>query len=73
MDGRPSPAALEWMMALPDGWTDLPGIGPKARRRLLGNAVCPAQAYAALAVLVPRLHEGAPGAAPTLDTSGPYG
>jgi len=47
---RLSPAFVEWMMGLPEGWvTDVPGITRTESLKALGNGVVPAQAYAALA------------------------
>jgi DNA (cytosine-5)-methyltransferase 1 len=44
---------LEWMMMFPEDWTI--EATPTAQRRLLGNAVVPAQAEAALWGLLARL------------------
>jgi DNA (cytosine-5)-methyltransferase 1 len=61
--GRPAPSPwepsglrprfLEWMMGLPEGWAE--AATPVAQRRLLGNAVVPAQAACALRGLLARL------------------
>jgi DNA (cytosine-5)-methyltransferase 1 len=46
---RLSPAFVEWMMGLPDGWvTDVPDLNRNAQLKALGNGVVPQQAYAAL-------------------------
>jgi DNA (cytosine-5)-methyltransferase 1 len=45
---RLSPAFVEWLMGLPEGWvTAVPGVGRNAALRLLGNGVVPAQGAAA--------------------------
>lgn len=50
-DGRLSERFVEWMMMLPEGWvTDL-DISRRAKLRILGNGVVPAQAYAAVSNL----------------------
>lgn len=43
------PAFVEWMMGLPEGWTE--GPARTHRLRMLGNAVVPAQAAHALRLL----------------------
>lgn len=49
--GRLNPVFVEWMMGFPAGWaTDL--VPRRAALRMLGNAVVPRQAEAALEVLV---------------------
>jgi hypothetical protein len=45
--GRLSPAFVEWMMMLPEGWVTDVDISRTAQLKLLGNAVVPAQAAAA--------------------------
>lgn len=45
------PAFVEWMMALPEGWTD--GVARTHRLRMLGNAVVWPQAVLALKYLMP--------------------
>jgi DNA (cytosine-5)-methyltransferase 1 len=42
----------EWLMGLPAGWVDVPGVSERAQLRMLGNAVVPAQAAAAVAGLL---------------------
>lgn len=44
--GRLAPSFVEWMMGFPVGWTD--GMTRTQALKALGNAVVPAQAYAAL-------------------------
>ena len=45
---RPHPRVLEWLMGLPDGWTDLGSSGDWAQRyRAIGNAQVPHVARAA--------------------------
>lgn len=62
--GRVNAAFTEWMLGYPAGWvTTVPGITARAARRLLGNSVCPQAAELALALLLPRLDEAAPGEA----------
>lgn len=46
VDGRLSAAFVEWMMGLPDGWTDIK-IPKTQRLKMLGNAVVPQQGLAA--------------------------
>lgn len=58
-NGRPrlNAAFAEWMMGLPSGWiTDL-GLPRSAELKILGNGVVPAQAYAAISSLLPRLED----------------
>jgi DNA (cytosine-5)-methyltransferase 1 len=44
---------VEWLMGLPAGWvTGVPGLSRAAQLRVLGNGVVPAQASAALRVLL---------------------
>lgn len=51
---RLSPDFAEWLMGLPAGWvTGVPGLAYGARIRALGNGVVPAQAAAALQLLLP--------------------
>jgi len=62
--GRPRLAAVfvEWLMGLPDGWVTGTGISRAAQIRALGNGVVPAQAAAAVTVLLADLlteHTGA--------------
>jgi DNA (cytosine-5)-methyltransferase 1 len=42
VDGKLSPAFVEWAMGFPRGWTE--GLSRTARLRALGNAVVPAAA-----------------------------
>jgi hypothetical protein len=52
---RLSPAFVEWMMGLPEGWvTDVPGLSRNAQLKALGNGVVPAQAAMALRILLDR-------------------
>jgi DNA (cytosine-5)-methyltransferase 1 len=45
---RLSPAFVEWLMGLPEGWvTDVPGITRNDQMKALGNGVVPPQAAAA--------------------------
>lgn len=44
---RLSPAFVEWMMMLPEGWVTGHGLKRDAQLKLLGNGVVPAQARAA--------------------------
>lgn len=47
--GRLSPAFVEWMMGLPQGWvTDTPGLSRSQMLKALGNGVVPQQAAYAL-------------------------
>lgn len=48
--GRLSPTFVEWMMGMPEGWTE--GLTRTAALRCLGNAVVPQQALLALSELV---------------------
>jgi len=52
--GRPRLAAVfvEWLMGLPNGWVTGIGISRAAQIRALGNGVVPAQAAAAVTVLL---------------------
>ena len=52
-DGRPrlSPAFVEWMMGLPDGWVTGVGIPRSAQLKALGNGVVPQQSALALALI----------------------
>ena len=57
---RLSPRFVEWMQGLPDGWvTDVPGLSRNAQLKALGNGVVPAQAVAALRLLLPVQAEAA--------------
>lgn len=50
---RLSPAFVEWMMGLPEGWvTDVPGLTRNEQLKALGNGVVPQQAAAALRSLL---------------------
>jgi DNA (cytosine-5)-methyltransferase 1 len=52
---RLSPAFVEWMMGLPEGWvTDVPGLSRNAQLKALGNGVVPQQAALALRLLLGR-------------------
>lgn len=52
---RLSPAFVEWLMGLPDGWvTDVPGLSRNAQLKALGNGVVPQQAAMALRMLLGR-------------------
>ncbi|MBB0231849.1 DNA cytosine methyltransferase [Streptomyces calidiresistens] len=54
--GRLSPAFVEWMQGLPDGWvTATPGLGRPAQLTSLGNGVVPRQASRAIELLAPPL------------------
>src|SRR5690606_26883739 len=53
VDGKLSPAFVEWMMGYPEGWVD--GLTRTQALKALGNAVVPQQALAALSVLEPAL------------------
>ena len=57
---RLSSRFAEWMMMLPDGWVTDPAIGLSRNEQLkaIGNGVVPAQAYAALTMLVPIARPG---------------
>jgi len=52
--GKPrlSPAFVEWMMGLPDGWVSGHGLSPAKALQALGNGVCPQQAFLALQLLI---------------------
>jgi len=53
---RLSPAFVEFMMGLPDGWiTDVPGLSRNDQLKALGNGVVPQQAALALRLLLPSL------------------
>lgn len=53
---RLSPRAVEWMMGLPAGHvTAVPGISRNEQLKALGNGVVPAQAAAALRILLPHV------------------
>lgn len=51
---RLSAAFAEWMMGWPDGWATDPAIGISRndQLRIIGNGVCPQQAYAAISGLL---------------------
>ncbi|MER6556214.1 DNA cytosine methyltransferase [Streptomyces sp. NPDC001027] len=50
---RLSPAFVEWMMGLPEGWvTAVPGIPRKEQLKILGNGVVPQQACHAYGLLL---------------------
>ncbi|MFG2573191.1 DNA cytosine methyltransferase [Streptomyces sp. NPDC048481] len=50
---RLSPAFVEWMMGLPQGWvTAVPGIPRKEQLKILGNGVVPQQAHHAYGLLL---------------------
>src|ERR1019366_8085410 len=52
---RLSPAFVEWLMGLPEGWvTDVPGLSRNAQLKALGNGVVPQQAAMALRMLLER-------------------
>ncbi|AER14108.1 DNA methyltransferase [Mycobacterium phage DotProduct] len=54
-NGNPRLAAAfpEWMMGWPAGWvTEVPALSRNDALRIIGNGVCPQQAYAALQILV---------------------
>jgi len=52
---RLSPAFVEWLMGLPEGWvTGVPGLSRNAQLKALGNGVVPAQAAMALHLLLAR-------------------
>ena len=54
--GKPrlSSSFVEWMMCLPEGWVDVPGLSRFEQLALLGNGVVPPQAAAALRHLLER-------------------
>lgn len=45
---RLSPRFVEWMMGIPAGWVNVPGVGRNAQLKALGNGVVPQQAAAAV-------------------------
>lgn len=50
---RLSPAFVEWLMGLPEGWvTGVPGISRNSQLKALGNGVIPQQAAYALSLLL---------------------
>ena len=50
---RLSPAFVEWMQGLPEGWvTGVPGLSRNDQLRALGNGCVPQQAALALQVLL---------------------
>ncbi|MEU0941041.1 DNA cytosine methyltransferase [Embleya sp. NPDC005971] len=54
-DGRLNPVAVEWLMGLPAGHvTDVPGLSRSQQLHALGNGVVPAQAAAAIRLLLDR-------------------
>ncbi|MGW6853068.1 DNA cytosine methyltransferase [Streptomyces virginiae] len=56
--GRLNPPFVEWLMGLPEHHvTGVPGLSRSAQLRALGNGVVPAQAVAALHLLLDRLDE----------------
>lgn len=56
--GRLNPPFVEWLMGLPEEHvTGVPGLSRSAQLRALGNGVVPAQAVAALHLLLGRLDE----------------
>lgn len=60
--GRLAPAFVEWLMGLPAGHvTAVPGLSRTRQLKALGNGVVPAQAAAALRLLLDRA--GIPAAA----------
>lgn len=52
--GQPTlnPRLSEWMMGLPPGWLDVPGVSVSAQKAVAGNGVVPAQAVLALRLLL---------------------
>jgi DNA (cytosine-5)-methyltransferase 1 len=52
--GQPTlnPRLSEWMMGLPPGWLDIPGVSTSAQKAIAGNGVVPQQAAAALRLLL---------------------
>lgn len=61
-NGRPrlSPAFVEFMMCLPEGWvTDVPGITRNEALKALGNGVVPIQAAHALRLMLNRTRAAA--------------
>ncbi|MGW3183859.1 DNA cytosine methyltransferase [Kitasatospora sp. NPDC001119] len=57
--GRLNPVFVEWLMGLPAGHvTAVPGLSRTAQLRALGNGVVPAQAAAALRILLDRATTG---------------
>ena len=61
-NGRPrlSPAFVEWLMGLPDGWVTGVDIPRSAQLKCLGNGVVPLQAAHAINIALQRLQDGAP-------------
>jgi DNA (cytosine-5)-methyltransferase 1 len=58
-DLRLSPAFVEWMQGLPNGWvTDVPGLSRNAQLKALGNGVVPQQAAMALRLLLGAIEAG---------------
>lgn len=53
-EGKPrlSPAFVEWMMGLPEGWVTDTGIPRNAQLKALGNGIVPQQAALALRLLL---------------------
>lgn len=39
--GRLNVRFSEWLMGLPEGWVDVPGVSRTAQLRMIGNAVVP--------------------------------
>ena len=59
---RLSPAFVEWLMGLPDGWvTDVPDISRSAALAALGRGVVPQQAAAALRAYINSRAQSGPG------------
>ena len=59
---RLSPAFVEWLMGLPEGWvTDVPDISRSAALTALGNGVVPQQAAAALRAYINSQAQSGPG------------
>jgi hypothetical protein len=52
---RLSPVFTEWMMGFPEGWVTGSGVSRKAQLHILGNSCVPAQAAAALRILLQRM------------------
>lgn len=52
--GQPTlnPRLSEWMMGLPPGYLDVPGVPGSAQKAMAGNGVVPAQAALALRILL---------------------
>ncbi len=53
---RLSPAFVEWLMGLPEGWvTGVPGLSRNAQLKALGNGCVPQQVMIALSLLLSRM------------------